>query len=445
MRRLQQAARVVRKIAGQGRLLARDPEAFARNVTQFTDPAGYAARLKDYPDIRPIRARLDPAAPATLNVLLPSIGPDKMTGGPNSVIQAGCAIAKAGLRIRFVACDGAPTGDEAWFWRHVAQLTGGDMSAHAQLSRHPDEDLRIGPDDLFLASFWTTAHQASALVHQTRSKRFIYLIQDFEPAFYPWSSRYALALQTYAMDYYPVVNMAALADFLADGRIGRFAEAGFRQACTVFEPALDRDVFKPGQDRALRPGARRLLVYARPTNPRNMLGMALEALDLACQDSAFQGEWEFLAIGARGSLPAMKLRCGRVVREAPWADYRAYAKLLQDSDILLSPMLSPHSGYPVLEMAACGGVSVTNVFATKTAERLRQISPSILGVEPTSTALAEALKTAAQIVRDGYKSPGSPALPASWAEALAELQDVPGRLERQGLLFCKKEAKNPYL
>ncbi len=427
MKPLQQAARIVRKVAGQGRLLARDPEAFARNVTQFTDPAAYAARLKDYPDIRPLHATLDPAAPAMLNVLLPSIGPDKMTGGPNSVIQAGCAIAKAGLPIRFVACDGPPTGDEAWFWRHVAQLTGG-LSAHAQLSRHPEADLCIGPDDLFLASFWTTAHQASSLVSQTRSKRFIYLIQDFEPAFYPWSSRYALALQTYAMDYHPVVNQAALADFLADGRIGRFAEAGFRQACTVFEPALDKDVFRPGQDRSTRPGPRRLLVYARPTNPRNMLGMALEALDLACQDNAFQGEWEFLAIGARGSLPAMKLRCGRVVREAPWADYRGYARLLQDSDILLSPMLSPHSGYPVLEMAACGGLSVTNVFATKTAEQLRQISPAILAVEPNSAALAEALKTAAQMLRDGRVNPGPPALPGSWTEALAGLRDVPDKL-----------------
>ena len=64
-------------------------------------------------------------------------------------------------------------------------------------------------------------------------------------------------------------------------------------------------------------------------------------------------------------------------------------------------MLSPHTSYPVLEMAASGGLSVTNTFATKTREALEKLSDNIVATEPTVEAMAEGLIVAAKRVSAG--------------------------------------------
>ena len=247
----------------------------------------------------------------------------------------------------------------------------------------------------------------------TRRKQFIYLIQDYEPGFYPWSSRHALALETLGFPFHAVVNQSTLGDYLFETGDGQFATTGFRQRCTVFEAAVNRRMFHSTHAPAPRP--RRVLVYARPTNPRNLLGLAVAALQKAVRDPVFQSGWEFLAIGARGSLPPIPLGGGHVLREAPWQDLDGYAKLLRDSDILLSPMLSPHTDYPVLEMAASGGTAITNIFSTKTTERLSALSPNIIGVPASVAAFASELLKAASAPRPAS---AELSLPADWDEAL---------------------------
>ncbi len=411
------------KSVAQLRLLRRDPEEFLRNIRQFTDPAAFLARLLDMPDIPPLRVEVVSRGNATLNVLLPSIGRLGMTGGPNTVLMIGARLAHAGIPVRFVSCDVPLTSDTDWFWVHLAQITGIlGRPARATLDDACAAPLRIGADDLFLASFWTTAHQAAAVLPRTRRTRFIYLIQDFEPGFYAWSSQYALALASLDLPFHAVINEATLADFLFESRVGRFADAEFRSSCTVFEPAIDRQLYKPVPANAARP--KRLLVYARPTNPRNLLGLAVAALKLAAAGPGFAGDWEFLAIGARGGLPPIPLGSGRVLQEAPWRDLAGYAALLQASDILLSPMLSPHTGYPVLEMAACGGVAVTNSFATKTPMQLRALSPNILAVDATVEGFAAGLAAAAERIATG-RDPIAPLnLPGTWDVALAGVQQT---------------------
>ena len=63
------------------------------------------------------------------------------------------------------------------------------------------------------------------------------------------------------------------------------------------------------------------------------------------------------------------------------------AGLMRDADLLLCPMFSPQTSYPVLEMAARRGIAVTNAFGSKTRERLSSLSPQIV----TGAASVEAL------------------------------------------------------
>jgi hypothetical protein len=164
----------------------------------------------------------------------------------------------------------------------------------------------------------------------------------------------------------------------------------------------------------------RLLFYSRPLKAaRNLFEIGLAALEMAASAGVFgTAGWEILFIG--DTLSEAKLSDGRVIRTAPWLNYESYARLLRQSDILLSLMLSPHPSYPPLEMAACGNVVVTNTFDCKTQSRLAAYSPNIFAPEPTRTAVADALRRA--VVRVEHNAPKvrvDSILPANWGQSFA--------------------------
>lgn len=424
---------IPRKIGAHLRLLRDDPEKFAANLLQFTNPARFHERLLDVQTATPMHVRIDPvqADRPTLNILQPILSSVSMTGGPNTIITVAFHVAREGIPVRIITTRDAT--DPAWFERHMLAVTGATAyppSLSVAFAGNAADPLPIGPRDIFLATHWTTAQQIKPLLPQMDVRQFFYLIQDFEPGFHAWSSNYALALETYDLDFVPVINERLLFDFLHGQSIGRFAEPAFAERALVFEPAIDARVFHPAEQRD--PGRpKRLLFYARPTNARNMFGIGLNALRQAVANGAFAGDpWEFLAIGGRGSLPELPLGGGAMLRPAPWQDYNGYARQLRDADILLCPMLSPHTSYPVLEMAASGGLAVTNTFASKTAARLIEISGNIVPVPPSIEGFTEALSIAASRVRIGRGGGSTPNLPGDWDYALAPVTQEMARIFR---------------
>ena len=415
------------KILRHARLLRDDPERFAANLLQLTNPRRFQEKLEDILTTSPMHVRFDPALETrpSLNVLQPVLAGEFMTGGPNTIVNVAFRIAQHGVPVRIVTTRPGVRTDPAWFRQHLAQLVG-DVPVpegfEAVSAADPAQPLAIGRNDIFLATHWTTAQQVKYRLVEMNLKKFVYLIQDFEPGFHQWSNNYALSLETYDLDFLPVFNEQLLADYFSQVAVGRFAEAAFARTSLVFEPAVDRAVFYPA--RAPHSGRRRLLFYARPTNHRNLFGLGLHALRSIVAHPAFAGDWEFQAIGARGSLPDVDLGHGRMLRNAPWRDYAGYADLLREADILLCLMLSPHTSYPVLEMAACGGLVVTNSFACKTQERLRAISPNILAPRPTIEGIAAGLVDAAERVSAGYDRFAPLSLPGSWEESLGSMAET---------------------
>ncbi|HWI12816.1 MAG TPA: hypothetical protein VNT02_01130, partial [Burkholderiales bacterium] len=182
---------------------------------------------------------------------------------------------------------------------------------------------------------------------------------------------------------------------------------------------IDRSKFSRAPRRAGEP--RRLLFYARPQNAeRNLFELGLYALQRAVDDGVFDGErWDMLFIGE--NIPDVALSPQITVRSARWLDYDAYASLIATSDIALSLMLSPHTSYPPLEIAAAGGIAVTNTYSVKTAERLARISPNIVAVEPTLEGVIDGLREAVARVRAGAHHAVPIALPGTWEESFADL------------------------
>lgn len=409
------------KVTGSLRLLLRDPEAFARNVLQFTNPALFEQRLIDVMNAVPMHVRFDPGLDQTprLNVLDSAWTQSGMTGGPNTVINLAVRIAREGIAVRLVSTVQPNRINPAWFQHHAASLAGdgGKVDLTLASAVHPDQPLTLGPGDGFLATHWTTAQQLQDVLPLLPIRQFFYMLQEFEPGFYPWSSNYARAVETFGMDFWPIVNEAMLADFLFCQPLGRLTDPIIRNRAMVFEPAVDATLFYPSLVAAATDRPRRLLFYARPTNTRNMFGIGLMALRQIASEPAF-ADWEFLSIGSRGGVGDLSLGGGRVLRRAPWMDYAAYGELLRQADLLLCPMLSPHTSYPVLEMAACGGLSVTNSFATKTPAGLAALSQSIIGVDPTVAGFAEGLLRGARRINAGTPRDGTLTMARDWGLAL---------------------------
>jgi hypothetical protein len=97
-------------------------------------------------------------------------------------------------------------------------------------------------------------------------------------------------------------------------------------------------------------------------------------------------------------------------------------------------MLSPHTSYPPLEMAAAGGLVVTNTYGPKTREALAAISPAIHAAEPEVDALLATLRDVVkEVSTPGRRAvPADLSLPGTWDDALADV--VPWLVRQVGEL-----------
>jgi hypothetical protein len=374
----------------------------------YRDPSG--PELVTLPAVRHA-PELD--ADPRLVVLLPHLSVAKMSGGPNTALQITARLAGT-MPLRYVATAGELDRDEAALRAHIRAVSGvalDEETARFSQASGRRATLEVGRHDVLFATWWPTAHLANAALEHVRAPAFLYLVQDFEPGFYAWSTKAALAEATYRMPIAAVINEPFLERYLREGRIGRFADPA--TPSVTFMPAVDRAVFRRGSEAS----PRRLLFYARPTNQRNLFELGLRALRLAAGSGAFDAEpWEFLAIGQE--LPDLVLSDRHVLRNQPWLSYQAYGALLGSADFMLALMLSPHTSYPPLEMATAGGRVVTNTFGPKTREALAAISPLIRGVEPDVASIVVALREAAVMPRP-EAAPVN--LPGDWDEALTDV------------------------
>jgi hypothetical protein len=377
-------------------------------------------RLVDGPSVRHDTA-LD--GDPRVVVLVPHLALGRMSGGPNTIFHVTAPLVAAGIRLRYVATFGPLEPDEPAILRHIATLTGvtpapGEIALTDASA--PGSVIALGAGDVPLATWWPTAHVARSALSVVTASEFIYLIQDFEPAFHPWSTKYALAEATYRMPIRAIVNEPFLLDHLRHEVEGFAAVA---DQATVFLPAVDRTVFcPPAVERSGE--VRRLAFYARPRTPRNLFEIGLRALRVAVAEGVFEGKaWEFVAIGQ--PMSELPLGGGAVLRPEPWLSYAAYGTFLATTDILLSPMLSPHTSYPPLEMAATGGRVVTTSFGPKSAASLAALSPLIHGVTPDVGAMVEGLRATAAAVaaaeRAGHPREDGLAAPASWDDSLRDV------------------------
>lgn len=280
---------------------------------------------------------------------------------------------ECGVASRFLMCG---SGNMA----HIRSMIG---EAFPCLSRSsvialdsPGALTSIPPADYSVASLWTTAYVLLG-VKNTGLK--FYMIQDFEPLFYPAGSTYAQTDLTYRFGFYGIANTQSLKDIYE-------REYGGRAVTLV--PCVDTKVFSPSSAVRSRSGPRRLFYYARPGTPRNGFELAAQAFKLL---KAKRGnEIEIVCAGANWRPSEYGL--DGIVRTVGMLPYEETPELYRSCDAGLALMMTRHPSYLPFELMACGCLVVANKNEANT--WFLRDGENCLLAPPTASCLAETLDRA---------------------------------------------------
>jgi len=198
-----------------------------------------------------------------------------------------------------------------------------------------DRELQELPKaDVGIATLWlTAAHLAKA----SGMDRKFYLVQDYESAFYPASTMFAMTEQTYKLGLYGICNTASMYDTYT---------REFGGKATYFTPAVDQSIYHARGRRDKDPDEPvTIFVYARD-HFRNCWELAGAALTEIKRRHGHRVR--IIAAGARYLPPSTDFI------DMGLLDYRATGALYRETDIGLTMQISRHPSYLPLELMASG-------------------------------------------------------------------------------------------
>jgi GT2 family glycosyltransferase/glycosyltransferase involved in cell wall biosynthesis len=275
-------------------------------------------------------------APKTVNWFLPDID-SPFYGGVNTVLRLADHLRRThGVDNRFVFW---ADPNEPFFRSAIAaafpDLASSDIAFH-DASRPSVE--AVPPADVAVATLWATAYSVAQF---SGAPRRFYMIQDFEPMFYPAGTLYALAEESYRLGLYGICNTEHMRELYET----RYGGQGMS-----LQPAVDPTVFHAEgrrYERTLHDPAT-VFVYARPGHWRNcweLASLALEELKTRLGDR--------VRIVTAGSW-ARPEDLGSGIEHLGLLDYRETGALYRTCDVGVALTVSEHPSYLPLELMACG-------------------------------------------------------------------------------------------
>ncbi|MBJ7354162.1 MAG: hypothetical protein JHC98_04995 [Thermoleophilaceae bacterium] len=325
----------------------------------------------------------------SVNLLVPSANPAQAFAGVRTAIEFGSLVA-SGLALPLQVGTTAARGANRNGPLDPSFLAGGD--SRVELFRLGDgEPMAASHGDIWIATHWTTAHalDIAARLGRIDRRRVIYLVQDYEPGFMPWSSAFALARATYHAGFTIVCNSLPLATYLETQEgLGVVRDR-------VFAPHLPESRLRDVASTRVSDSRIGVLFYARPTKPRNLFAIGSTALRIAIDELGNEARTcNFFTAGERHDQIATP--SGVNVQQLGQTGWDGYFELLQRVRVGLSLMYSAHPSHPPLEVAVSGGSAVTNRFSNSR----DALHPRIEAVEADPDELAQALVRAIRFERE---------------------------------------------
>lgn len=296
---------------------------------------------------------------------------------------------RAGTLNRFFVTGGNPS-DESAMRDSIHEAFPNMRWELAEISA-PEEAADLPQSDIGICTLWTTAY---ALLKYNKCRGKFYLVQDFEPAFFPANSLYGLVEQTYRFGFVGLVNTPGVAEaYRSYGSPGEY-----------FLPGVDTTIFHPSDQR--QDGPTRIVFYGRPSNPRNGFELGVEALTRIKER---YGDAVSI-VTAGGTFATDDLGVENVIENlGVLPTIGAVADLYRNSDIGLVFMFTKHPSYQPLEYMASGCATVTNfneanLWLFRDGQNALLSKPTVSAVTESLSRLIEDETLRAQISRGGLET-----------------------------------------
>jgi hypothetical protein len=396
LRALRKGSHLARKVATKGAHVAgRVENRVSRLITDRAgSPTGRESQgvtetlHKEFPFMTPVHPALPQINQEPSVTVFAFLDPRGFYGGIATLLLTSAALAnKLGYSFRVAQTTGYSRDTQVLkFLKSNGIIIEESRFSTLDLSRRTPYSyayLPLHKDDIVMVSAWWDAHIAAQLPLE---RKFIYLIQDYEPIFYNNSDSQIFAEQTYHSEkFIPFCNTELLHNFFADKNYKYIADNA-----TFFEPAVGKE---PDLSTLGKATKKKLFLYARPSVHRNLFYSAIQAIDKAFADERLDPkEWELYCAGQK-DVANTRLANGLVLHNLGKMELGDYYKFARSVDVTVSPMLAPHPNYPTLELASLGSMVVSTKYDIK--KDLSRYSQNIIMAEPTVDDMAAKITTAA--------------------------------------------------
>lgn len=243
-----------------------------------------------------------------------------------------------GVKSRFVIVG---TGPETFLRSGLENAFPQLGDAEILFAHEAEEEGGIPPADASIASLWTTAYP---MMRARDAGRRFYLVQDFEPMFYPAGGLYALAEETYRFGLYGICNTPSLSEIYES----------YGNRAVTFMPQVDAGLFHADRPPRKPDDPLTVFLYGRPGHPRNCYELAIGALGRLKR-----------SLGDRVRIVAAGAWGGGSPEDA-WIEqlgllrYEDTAELYRRCDAGLVLSVSKHPTYIPLQLMASGALVVAN-------------------------------------------------------------------------------------
>jgi hypothetical protein len=334
---------------------------------------------------------VDTNAPVRINVLVPAFTINTISAGFFGVFNVALFIKQQGYRVRLVLFDNFYYVEQEFrdALKKFPSMENLFEELEIEYIGSRAQPLTVSPRDNCVATVWYSAYFAHKIAQATGGRPFLYLIQDFEAAFYPFNSQYCISRNSYDFKYHTLASSSALLKFLKRDHI--ISDQPELKSIS-FDNAYSSSIYSKEEfAREKASPKKRFVFYSRPAVNRNMFEMAALALIDAHAKGAFNAdEWEFYGMGIGNT--TVQLAEGVEVTQLPRMPLSEYEAVTKTFDLCLTLMSSPHPSLIPMDLAASGAIVVTNTFETKTPEYLTSISKNIIPAHPGLYELSAAIQ-----------------------------------------------------
>lgn len=322
------------------------------------------------PEITPMKPRFQKELgdEPRLNIIVPTLNPAHVFGGITTAIHFYENLAdELGIKRRMIVTDEETLNEYLGKYKGYKMADCSDNTVFDRqvvpFSNRNGKTVPVGKNDIFVCTGWWTAYNAKEIVNCIKenageAKPLVYLVQDYEPYFYPWSSRSALAESTYHMDIptIAVFNSSQLRDYFKLHNYSFYKEYSF-------DPVLNASLKKELLNNPPVKKEKKIIVYGRPSVMRNCFEIVADSLRRWEKMVDDASEWQLISAGEKHQ--DLKIGENCVLRSCGKLTIEEYAKMMGTCYAGISLMVSPHPSYPPLEMSTFGVKTITNTYENK--------------------------------------------------------------------------------